>query len=201
MGTNDTRNDILNGACKPFTLIFARGTSEYPNLGNLVGPPFVYALDATFGSNNVAVQGVNNYPADAVEYCEGGSLTGSEDLVSLIEQTMRQCPKTKLCVSGYSQGCQVVHNAFELLVSNPAATKFVNSVVLYGDPDKSLPVGNVPAYKVSTHCHVGDNICQDGEVILEPHLSYCHDVAAEARFAKLRTLASHWKKSRQNLTL
>ncbi|KAK4545991.1 hypothetical protein LTR36_002555 [Oleoguttula mirabilis] len=188
--TNDTRNDILDGICKPFTLIFARGTGEDPNLGNLVGPPFVYALNATFGASNVAVQGVNNYAADDAGYCEGGSLTGSQDLASLIEQTMHQCPRTKLCVSGYSQGAQVVHNAFELLASNTAATKFVNSVVLFGDPDNGLPVGNVPAYKVSTDCHAGDNICQDGETILEPHLSYCHDVGVEAAFAKKRSLAS-----------
>src|SRR5258708_6429839 len=102
---------------------------------------------------------------------------------------MTQCPKTKLCVSGYSQGCQVVHNAFELLVGNSAATNFVNSVVLFGDPDRKLPVGNVPPYKVSIDCHIGDNICADGEVILEPHLSYCHDVLAEAAFAKVRSLA------------
>lgn len=104
---------------------------------------------------------------------------------------MKQCPTTKLCVSGYSQGCQVVHNAFELLASNSAATNFVNSVILFGDPDNGLPVGNVPAYKVSTDCHAGDNICQDGEVILEPHLSYCHDVGVEAVFAKARSLLAN----------
>lgn len=82
-GTNDTRNDIVDGICKPFTLIFARGTTEDPNLGNLVGPPFVYALNATFGTENVAVQGVNNYPASPADYCAGGSLTGSQNLASV----------------------------------------------------------------------------------------------------------------------
>lgn len=69
--------------CKEFTLIFARGTGEDPNLGNLVGPPFVYALNATFGTANVAVQGVNNYPATDATYCGGGSLTGSQNLASV----------------------------------------------------------------------------------------------------------------------
>ncbi|KAI9653225.1 MAG: hypothetical protein M1821_007656 [Bathelium mastoideum] len=188
-GTNDTRNDILNGICKPFTLIFARGTSEDPNLGNIVGPPFIDALNATFGTNNVAVQGVNNYPANAAEFCIGGSPEGSQDLAQLISQTRTQCPNTKLCVSGYSQGCQVVHNAVSQLSSNDTA--FINSVVLFGDPDKGKPVGKVPSYKVSTDCHTGDNICAGGETILEPHLSYCHDVATEAAFAKARSLASN----------
>ena len=83
LGANDTRNDILNGICKPFTLIFARGTSEDPNLGNIVGPPFIDALNATFGTNNVAVQGVNNYPASGPEYCVGGSPEGSQNLAQV----------------------------------------------------------------------------------------------------------------------
>ena len=112
-------------------------------------------------------------------------------VLQLVVQTMTQCPKTKLAVSGYSQGCQVVHNAAELLTSNAAATKFINSVILFGDPDRLLPVGNVPAYKVSIDCHVGDNICADGEEVLFPHLTYCHDVAAEAAFAKARSLAAN----------
>ncbi|KAI9708040.1 MAG: hypothetical protein M1820_004244 [Bogoriella megaspora] len=188
-GTNDTRNDIVNGVCKPFTLIFARGTSEDPNLGNLVGPPFIYALNATFGTKNVAVQGVNNYPASVPEFCIGGSPSGSQNLAQLISQTRTKCPKTKLSVSGYSQGAQVVHNAASQL--SAADTAFVNSVILFGDPDNGKPVGKIPSYKVSTDCHAGDNICAGGETILEPHLSYCRDVAVEAAFAKARSLASN----------
>lgn len=82
-GTNFTRNEILDGICKPFTLIFARGTLEDPNMGNLVGPPLVYALNATFGTENVAVQGVNHYPADEAGYCAGGSRSGSEELAAV----------------------------------------------------------------------------------------------------------------------
>ena len=92
-------------------------------------------------------------------------------------------------MSGYSQGAQVVHNGASQL--SAADTAFVNSVVLFGDPDNGKPVGKIPAYKVSTDCHAGDNICADGEVVLEPHLTYCHDVGAEAAFAKARSLASN----------
>ncbi|KAK5709733.1 hypothetical protein LTR17_019494 [Elasticomyces elasticus] len=183
-GTNDTRNDILDGICKPFTLIFARGTGEDPNLGNIVGPPFVGAVENVFGASNVAVQGVNDYAASSLEFCEGGSSTASQNLIELIEQTMFQCPNTKLCISGYSQGAQVVHNAAQLL--NPHATKFISSVILFGDPDVGFPVGKVPAYRVSTDCHEGDDICSRGTVIYGPHLSYCHDTIAEAKFAKSR---------------
>jgi cutinase len=94
---------------------------------------------------------------------------------------MMQCPNTKLCVSGYSQGVQVAHNAANLISS--AATAFINSVVLFGDPDDGEAFGQVPASKVSTDCHVGDDICLHGDLVLVPHLTYCLDVGTEAAFA------------------
>ena len=80
-----TSNDIVNGICKPFTLIFARGTTESGNIGNIVGPPFVLALQNAFGASNVAVQGVNNYPATTTDYCTGGSISGSQNLAQVCE--------------------------------------------------------------------------------------------------------------------
>ena len=77
------RNDIIDGICKPITLIFARGTTEDGNIGDIVGPPFVGALDNVFGANNVAVQGVNNYPADPAGFCAGGSATGSQNMAQV----------------------------------------------------------------------------------------------------------------------
>lgn len=82
-----------------------------------------------------------------------------------------------------------MHNAFQILKDDCEATDFVNSVLLFGDPDIGLPLGNVPAYKVSTDCHTGDDICEDGEKVLEPHLSYCQDMALQASFARARSMA------------
>lgn len=109
----------------------------------------------------------------------------------LVQQTRKQCPKTKLCVSGYSQGAQVVHNGAVLLESDAASTKFINSVVVFGDPDRKYPVGHVPAYKVNIDCHPGDIICQNGDIIRPEHLTYCHDVNREAAFAKARSKAAN----------
>ena len=50
--------DDLNGACKPVTVIFARGTLELGNIGLLAGPPFFDALAGMVGHDNLAVQGV-----------------------------------------------------------------------------------------------------------------------------------------------
>jgi cutinase len=183
-------------------LTVATKTTETGNIGGIVGPPFVAALKSQLGASNVAVQGVNNYPADIPGFLAGGSATGSANMAAvsslpspisiarvmlkpspfqLIQQTMTQCPSTKLCVSGYSQGAQVAHNAAKLISS--AATAFINSVVLFGDPDDGSAFGSVPASKVSTDCHLGDDICLHGDLILLPHLDYCLDVGSEATFA------------------
>lgn len=101
-------------------------------------------------------------------------------MAQLIAQAMTQCPKTKLVVSGYSQGAQVAHNAAKMVTA--AQTNFINSVVLFGDPDDGEAFGSVPASKVSTDCHLGDDICLHGDLILPPHLDYCLDVNQEASF-------------------
>ena len=89
-GSDFTRNDVVNGVCKKETFIFARGTTEDPNLGNIVGPPFLVALNVAFGgSKNVAAQGVNNYQAIGPEYCTGGSLTASQDLADVSTESYK----------------------------------------------------------------------------------------------------------------
>ena len=67
------RNDVIDAMpCKTVTLLFARGTAETGNIGQLVGPPLVVALEKEFGKGNIAVQGVNDYPAIVPDYCFGG---------------------------------------------------------------------------------------------------------------------------------
>ena len=132
------------------------------------------------GEAQVAVQGVNNYPADVLGFNSGGSVTGSQNMAALIAQAMTQCPETKLCVSGYSQGAQVAHNAANLITQ--AQTDFINSVVLWGDPDDGEAFGRVPASRVLTDCHQGDDICLHGDLILPSHLDYCLNVNTVASF-------------------
>ena len=132
------------------------------------------------GSAQVAVQGVNNYAADIAGFEEGGSPSGSQDMAQLIAMAQEKCPHTKLCVSGYSQGAQVAHNAANMITAGQTA--FINSVVLFGDPDEGEAFGKVSPSRVSTDCHLGDDICLHGDLILPPHLDYCLDVNQEAAF-------------------
>jgi cutinase len=95
----DSRNDVTSGACKPVTLIFARGTTEQGNMGSLVGPPFAKALEEAL-PGQVAVQGVK-YPANIPGYLARGDKPGGVLQGKLAMQALQKCPQTKIVLSGY----------------------------------------------------------------------------------------------------
>ncbi|KAH7308345.1 putative cutinase [Rhexocercosporidium sp. MPI-PUGE-AT-0058] len=145
--TLTSQNDLTNGTpCKALTIIFARGTVSPGNVGENVGPPFFQAVANITGITNLAAQGVN-YSADIFGFLAGGSASGSRTMAAL--------------------GAQLVHNSAKLLSAATAAK--VSSVVMFGDPFNGTAVTNIPASKVVTYCHAGDNICEGGIVVLAPH--------------------------------
>lgn len=78
-GVQITYNE-LGSTCTAYTLIFARGTSEPGNVGVLVGPPFIDALESTLGTSALTIQGVNDYDADINGYLAGGDAGGSKEM-------------------------------------------------------------------------------------------------------------------------
>ncbi|KAL9617131.1 MAG: hypothetical protein Q9160_008074 [Pyrenula sp. 1 TL-2023] len=178
--TGAVANDLQNGDCKAMTLIFARGTTEAGNMGSVVGPPFANALIQAAGAGNVAVQGVNNYPADVQGFLAGGDQGGSQEMADLVNQAMTACPTTQVIMSGYSQGGQLVHNA---AASLPAVTmQQVSSVVIFGDPDNPDPVAGASAAQTKVICAQGDAICAGQALVLPPHLSYGQNADEAAQF-------------------
>jgi len=99
----------------------------------------------------------------------------------MIQTTMAKCPNTKIVMSGYSQGGQLVHNAAKLLPAKTMAA--VSSVVIFGDPDNGQAVAGASAGKTMVICHAGDNICHHGDLILLPHLIYSENAVQAATFA------------------
>ncbi|KAJ6629664.1 cutinase-domain-containing protein [Mycena sp. CBHHK59/15] len=184
--TNDTENE-LSGACKPVTFIFARGTNEDGNVGAIIGPPLIADLRAALGTAGIAAQGVD-YDASVLGYLEGGDPAGSTTMANLINTAATKCTSTKIVISGYSQGAQLVHNAADKLTA--AVTARIAAVVVFGDPDRVgrstlPPVGTVPAAKVDSFCHTGDIICTGLGGAAE-HLNYDEDAPNASAFIVAR---------------
>ncbi|KAK8127875.1 carbohydrate esterase family 5 protein [Apiospora sp. TS-2023a] len=184
-GYSTSEDDLEEGRCGDVVVIFARGTTEPGNVGALAGPPLFEALRQSMGTagKTVAVQGVE-YPASFTGYLQGGDKAGSRQMATMVTRAFQQCPSSKIVMSGYSQGGQVVHNAAKLL---PAATMAnVSSVVIFGDPYSKYPVQGASPNKVLVTCHLGDNICVNGDLILLPHLTYLEDANTAAAFILAR---------------
>ncbi|KAK7956461.1 carbohydrate esterase family 5 protein [Apiospora aurea] len=181
-GFSTTENDVQNGRCGDVVVVFARGTTEPGNVGALVGPPLFQALRAQMGAvgKTLAVQGVDRYEASVTGYLQGGDASGSQQMANLVSKAFKQCPSSKIVMSGYSQGGQLVHNAAKLL---PAATMAaVSSVVIFGDPYSKFPVQGASPNKVLVVCHPGDDICANGDLVLLSHLTYLMDASAAASY-------------------
>ena len=58
----------------------------------------------------------------------------------------------------------------------------VSAVVIFGDPYSKRAVDNIDASKVRVICHDGDNICENGPIILLQHLTYALDADSAADF-------------------
>ncbi|KAI0132145.1 cutinase-domain-containing protein [Xylariales sp. AK1849] len=184
-GSNWLSNVMVNKSdCPDVAVLFARGTSEPGNMGFLTGPPLTTALQHYANTSRVAVQGVD-YPAIVAGFQAGGSPIGASVMAALTNATKEACPATKLVLSGYSQGAQVVRKAAALL-GNVTASQ-LNSVVLFGDPGNGTQVPGVAAERTFTACHAGDRICEGGSVVLPQHLNYSGDAPAAAMFIMQKT--------------
>jgi cutinase len=95
-------------------------------------------------------------------------------------QTATRCPNTKIVLSGYSQGAQLVHNAAQR--TSAANAQRVAAVVVFGDPKRGQSFGSIASSKIRTICHSGDNICEGGTSITAAHLNYQQDAPAAATF-------------------
>ncbi|KAJ7478219.1 cutinase [Mycena latifolia] len=171
--------DRAANACTDVIVIFARGTTESAPIGTIVGPPLEAALSSALGGKSLTFTGVD-YAASIPGFLKGGDPAGSAAMAQDLTNAAKSCPKAAIISSGYSQGGQLIHNSAKLLSSAVAA--HINAVVIFGDPDKGQAVKGVSSSKVDVICHVGDNICLGGDLILPAHLTYGADTPAAAKF-------------------
>ncbi|KZM25608.1 Cutinase [Ascochyta rabiei] len=179
----DTYNQLTDGTpCRAVTVIWARGTTQTGNVGSAdsEGPTFFNALaNRLGGTSRLAIQGVA-YPADILGFLAGGDANGATTMFNLINTAISKCPSTKIVVTGYSQGAQLVHTATQRLTAAAAAR--VSAVVTFGDADRDETFGSVATSKVLIICHQGDNICENGIIITSEHRNYELDAPTAAEF-------------------
>ncbi|KIJ33758.1 carbohydrate esterase family 5 protein [Sphaerobolus stellatus SS14] len=165
--------------CADVTVVFARGTTEAAPIGSIVGPPFKAALQSALGKKSLNFIGVT-YAADVAGFEAGGDPAGSKTLAANVTAQASACPNTKIVISGYSQGAQLVHKGSVLLSTSVQSR--VNAVVMFGDPDNGQALPGVLNSRKITFCATGDIICLGGQIITVFHLGYGANAAAAASF-------------------
>ncbi|KAK3987577.1 cutinase-domain-containing protein [Cladorrhinum sp. PSN332] len=180
-----TRNIPKRDPCTDITILFARGTNEVGNLGTIVGPAFFDAVEDLARKKNltVAMQGTN-YNASTQGYLYGGDPQGGKKMRRDLRHFLHHCPKTKIVLSGYAQGAQVLRNSFRWMPSL-ALRRRISSVVVFSDPKHPELIRKLPGAKQLSICHERDNICFKPEVsnvVRLAHWTYGKDVGRAAEF-------------------
>jgi len=166
-------------ACTDVYVYFARGTTETPTLGSVVGPGLSSGVSTRVRAKGktVTFTGIA-YPATVEGYLAGGDAGGARTMANAVVSAAASCPNAKIFISGYSQGAQVAHLAARQLSS--ANQNRITGVVTFGDPYKNTALPGSLQSRRKTYCNVGDLICSGLPTILYPHLTYGSDTGNAA---------------------
>jgi cutinase len=157
--------------CPDIEVVFARGTTDSPGLGN-VGGAFVDALRGKVGGRSVGAYAVN-YPASFDFLAAAG---GANDASAHIQYMVDNCPNTRLVLGGYSQGAAVIDVISAVPIpavgfNNPLPPNVpdhVAAIAVFGNPSAKLglPLTVSPVWggRAIDLCNADDAVCQtDGE--------------------------------------
>jgi cutinase len=149
-------------SCPDVEVIFARGRLEPAGAGQ-IGNALVNALRAETGKN-ISLYAVR-YPADTEVD------VGANDMSQHIQNTIANCPNTRLVLGGYSLGAAVTDVVLAMPISfftfkNPlpdGADQHIAAVALFGNGIQWVgPISTFsPVYRGRTIelCHADDPIC------------------------------------------
>ncbi|KAF1987840.1 carbohydrate esterase family 5 protein, partial [Aulographum hederae CBS 113979] len=173
-----TSNDVTNGACKPVTFVFARGSTEGGNMGTIVGSGLCAAMKKNM-PGAVACQGVGGaYKATlAANFEDAGTNAASiKEAVKVMNQAMTKCPQSKMVFGGYSQGSAVMLNAVQQLPQ--AQQDKMMAGVFYGYTKNKQNNGQLPGYppaNLKVFCRPDDGVCGGQLDVTAGHLAYSDD--------------------------
>lgn len=171
--------------CPDVEVVFARGTGEAPGVGG-VGQSFVDAVRAQAGARTVSVYPVNYAAADnfsqRLEFART-VIDGIRDAGNHIQDTVADCPDTRIVLGGFSQGAVVaafvtsstvpeaVPADYRPFIPEPLAddvAQHVAAVTLFGLPSPQFlsqygapapVIGPLYEPKTLRLCAQGDTIC------------------------------------------
>ncbi|CAJ2511918.1 Uu.00g075430.m01.CDS01 [Anthostomella pinea] len=169
-----TANEFLDSGCKDLIFIYARGTGQSGNLGEMPGPAVANGLKSALGTNSVAAQGVTYAAAQASNLLAGGcKASEAKTMAALITQAATQCPQAAIAVAGYSLGAPMVHRSVEQLTT--AVKARVGAAVTFGDTQNAQDGDRIPGFdtgKTLILCNTGDRVCDGTLQITSAHLDY-----------------------------
>ncbi len=178
--------------CPDVEVVYARGTGE-EGLG-ATGQAFVDSLRPRIGPQSLGVYSVN-YPASD-EWATG--VDGIRDAGAHVNSMATGCPKTKMVLSGFSQGAAVMGFVTSARVPDgvdpatvprpldPAVAEHVSAVVLFGTPNArameflgqpQVAIGPLYQAKTLKVCAPEDPVCSQG-MNFAAHNSYADDQAS-----------------------
>ncbi|KAK8036294.1 cutinase 1 [Apiospora rasikravindrae] len=142
--------EFLQYGCRPIMLFFAKATFEPGNMGNTVGPQLSNSLKAAFGVTNLATEGIDYWGLPIGNFNPGGAPPWAVTEMARLLAAAAACPKSRIIISGYSQGAAITHRA----VQTAAASL------------------GFPTNKTLIICNLGDVICTGTLLVYPVHLDY-----------------------------
>jgi cutinase len=155
-----------SAACSDVELVFARGRLEPAGAGQ-IGNALISALRAK-SHKNIAMYAVR-YPAD------NQIDVGANDMSQHVQDTIANCPNTRIVLGGYSLGAAVTDVVLAVPFSffgwdnplPPDAEQHIAAVALFGNGSQwAGPIGNfngVYAERTIELCHGADPICNPAD--------------------------------------
>jgi cutinase len=154
------------GPCPDVEVVSARGTDQPPGVGG-TGQAFIDSLTSKLPGRNIGVYAVD-YPASAD--LVNSPLVGADDARAHVQATVARCPNTRIVLTGYSQGANVIDRITAELA--PEVADHVAAVAVFGNPRSTLASkmvgsrlpGISPRYgpKTIDLCMPEDPICSEG---------------------------------------